>query len=147
LSPKRKKIAAAAIAVIAVLSLLVVVLRSSPANYWITPAELQRQGIVGGQQVRVAGKIVNQSLNWDQANNAMVFKIKAEGEKVVLPVVYPGMPPESLVGDSKVIVEGSMTNGKFNAGTILVRCPENYSTEQAVGAVFRGLKIEGSLYR
>lgn len=147
MSSKRKKLVAGAVAVIAVMGLLVVVLRGSPANYWITPTELQSQGAAAGQPVRVAGKIVNQSLNWDQANNRMVFKIRASGESVVLPVAYPGMAPESLVGDSQVIVEGSIEAGKLQARTVLVRCPENYSAEKAVGALFRGLKIEGALFR
>lgn len=147
MSPKRKKIIAAAVAVVGLLGLLVIVLRGSPANYWITPAELLSQGAPAGQPVRVAGKIVNRSLNWDQADNQMVFKIKADGEKVILPVVYPGIAPESLVGDSQVMVEGSMEGGKFKAQTVLVRCPNNYATERAVGALFRGLKIEGALFR
>lgn len=147
MSPKRKKIIAAAVVATGLLGLLVVVLRGSPANYWITPAELQSQGVAAGQTARVAGKIVNRSLNWDQANNQMVFKIKAEGEKVVLPVVYPGMAPGALAGDSQVIVEGSMEGGKFKARTILVRCPSNYLSERAVIALFRGLKIEGALFR
>lgn len=147
LSPKRSKIAAVLVAVAVILGLLVVVLRSSPANYWITPAELQEQSNAAEQSVRVAGKIVNGSLNWDQANNQLVFKIKADGEKTVLPVAYPGMAPETLVGDSQVVVEGSIAGGKFNARTVLVRCPDNYLPEQATLAVFRGLKIEGALYR
>ena len=147
MSSKRKKIVAGAAVIIAVLGLLVVVLRGSPANYWITPAELQSQGVVAGQPVRVAGRIVNKTLNWDQTGNQMVFKIRAEGERVVLPVVYPGMAPESLVGDSQVVVEGPIEAGKLKAQTVLVRCPDNYSAEKAVGALFRGLKIEGALFR
>ncbi|MDP1809567.1 MAG: cytochrome c maturation protein CcmE [Actinomycetota bacterium] len=147
MSSKRKKIIAGAVVVIAIMGLLVIVLRGSPANYWVTPAELQSQGVVAGQPVRVAGKIVNRTLNWDQANNQMIFKIRAEGEKAVLPVVYPGIAPESLVGDSQVIVEGSIEAGKLKAQTVLVRCPDNYLSEKAVGALFRGLKIEGALFR
>lgn len=97
--------------------------------------------------VRVAGMLVRQTLNWDGANNRMVFKIRAAGEKVVLPVSYQGIAPESLVDDSQVIVEGAMDGSTFNAQTLLVKCPDNYLTEQAIGAVFKTLKIEGSLYR
>jgi len=97
--------------------------------------------------VRVAGMLVGKTLNWDSANNRMVFKIRAAGERVVLPVSYQGIAPESLVDDSQVIVEGSMDGGAFNAQTLLVKCPDNYLPEKATGAFFKALKIEGSLYR
>ena len=131
-----------------VLALIVVALRGSGANYWITPAELKTQTQGGaGAPVRVAGRIVNNSLNWDAANSRLVFKIRAPGEKAVLPVAYQGYAPESIVNDSRVIAEGSMEGGTLNAQTVLIRCPENYLPEKAVGEVFRVLKIEGTLYR
>ena len=147
MNAKRKKIVAVFVVVVVFLGLMVVVLRGSPANYWITPGELGGQGGAGGQQVRVAGTVVNNSLNWDRARNRMVFKIKAEGEKVVLPVAYAGIPADGLITGSRVIVEGSLQGGEFNASTVLVRCPENYLPEKAVTTVFRGLKIEGALFR
>ncbi len=147
MSPKRKKIIAALVVVAAFLGLLVVVLRGSPANYWITPGELRSRGGAATEQVRVAGTIVDNSLNWDRTNNRMVFKIKAEDEKAVLPVAYAGIPAEGLMTGSKVIVEGSLQGEEFNASTVLVRCPENYLPEKVVTTVFRGLKIEGALFR
>lgn len=130
------------VAVIAVA--VVLLLRSSSANYYITPGELAEKG---NDRSRVAGKIIYNSIEWKQNEQALYFTIKAEGERDKLPVVYKGYAPENLVSESEVIVEGSMNGKLFWADTILVRCPENYLPERMVGAAARGFKFEGTLYR
>lgn len=130
---------------VVLLGFVVIILRGSAANYWITPAELKSGGALGRQ--RVAGQVVYNSMNWDRATGQMTFKIKADGEKVVLPVVYRGIVPETFVGDSRVIVEGAMGDRVFEAEAVLVKCPENYLPEKAVGGFFQVFGIEGTLYR
>ncbi len=147
MKPRRKKIIAVTIVVIALLSLLVIVLQGSPANYWITPAELKSRGVNGGGQARVAGQVVSNSMDWDRENKQMVFKIRAQGEKEVLPVVYQGFVPDGFVNQSQVIVEGSMNGKSFVAQNLLMRCPDNYLPEKAIGGLFRTLRIEGQLYQ
>ncbi|MCK4268739.1 MAG: cytochrome c maturation protein CcmE [Actinomycetia bacterium] len=145
---KRKKVLAAAfVTIVTLLGLLVIVLRGSPANYWVTPAEYMAQGGAEGQHARVAGQVVSNSMDWDQANQQMVFKIRANGEKKILPVVYKGFVPDGFVNQSQVIVEGKMDGKSFDAQNMLVRCPENYTAERAVTGLFRTLKIEGQLYQ
>lgn len=123
-------------------------LRGTSANYFITPAELKEQAGYNQQQFRVAGKVVNNSMKWDEANSTMSFKIRYEQEKVVLPVVYQGLVPETFTNDSKVIVEGVLNpNGVLEAENILVKCPENYLPERAVSALFKSSGLEGLLYR
>lgn len=124
-------------------------LKQSSANYYITPAELKQQvDYNGGEKLRVAGKVVNNSMKWDEASSTMNFKIRFENEKVVLPVIYQGLVPETFTQDSKVIVEGFLNANKvFEAERILVKCPENYLPEKAVGSLFKAGGLEGVLYR
>jgi len=147
LTRKTKIIAAVGVIVMA-LVITGFLLRGSSANYYITPAELKQQVGYSGEKVRVAGKVVNNSMKWDEANSTMSFKIRFENEKVVLPVVYQGLVPETFTQDSKVIVEGFLNASKvFEAEKILVKCPENYLPEKAVGSLFKAGGLEGVLYR
>ncbi len=147
MKPKRKKIIAAVVAGLALLSLLVIVLQGSPANYWITPAELKARGVNWSGQARVAGQVVSNSMDWDRENKRMVFKIQAQGEKEVLPVVFQGFVPDGFINQSQVIAEGSMSGENFIARNLLMRCPDNYLPEKAVGSLFKALRIEGQLYQ
>ncbi|KKK59734.1 hypothetical protein LCGC14_3031450, partial [marine sediment metagenome] len=90
---------------------------------------------------------VSNSMDWDRENKQMVFKIRAHGEREVLPVVYQGFVPDSFVNQSEIIAEGSMNGKNFVAQNLLVRCPNNYLAEKAVGGLFKTLRIEGSLYQ
>jgi cytochrome c-type biogenesis protein CcmE len=143
---KRKKQLALALTITAVLGLIVIVLRGSPVNYWITPGELEASG-QGAVRTRVAGEVIRDSTEWDGVNGQLVFKIKAQGEKTVLPVVYRGFPPDQFTNESVVIVEGAMNGDTFSADRLLVRCPENYLAEKAAVSVSKALKVEGTLYR
>jgi cytochrome c-type biogenesis protein CcmE len=143
---KRKKKAALAITITVLLGLIVIVLRGSPANYWVTPGELEADG-PGFVRTRVAGQVVRNSVDWDGANGQLVFKIKAPGEKVVLPVTYRGYPPDLFTNESDVIVEGVLNGETFSAERVLVRCPENYWPEKATVSLSKALKVEGTLYR
>lgn len=145
---RKVKVIVALAAVVVALVVTGFLLKGSSANYYITPAELKQQVDYNGEKLRVAGKVVSNSMKWDQASSTMSFKIRFENEKVVLPVVYQGLVPETFTQDSKVIVEGFLNANKvFEAEKILVKCPENYLPEKAVGSLFKAGGLEGILYR
>lgn len=137
----KKALAAVIVVILAIIAVLA--LRSSSLNYYVTVDEMSAQG---GGRVRVAGQIVNNSIKWVQAENALHFSIKGTSAKRMA-VVYRGLPPESLVNESNVLVEGSLNGATFQADTVLVRCPENYLPESALGGLARSLDFEGTLYR
>lgn len=145
---KRVKIIVAVVIIVFGLVAVGLLLKGSGANYFITPAELKERAGYNQEKFRVAGQVVNNSMQWDEANSAMSFKIKYEKEKVILPVVYQGLVPETFTNESKVIVEGFLNANKvFEAENILVKCPENYLPEKAVGSLFKTTGLEGILYR
>lgn len=139
-----KVIAAAVTVVAAALSVGVIFLRNSPANYWITPQELLGSKDDSGR-ARVAGQVVSDSI--ESAGVQISFSIKAKDEQVELPVQYSGYAPDAFYDLSEVIVEGELVDGTFRADKILVRCPDNYSLEKASISIYKTLGIEGALYR
>ncbi len=129
---------------IALVALMIVVLRGSSMNYWVTPEELASGSQAEGQ-MRVAGAVVADSINTDYGR--LDFSIKAEGERAKLRVSYDGYVPRGFYNLSEVIVEGSLSGDTFQAQRILVRCPDNYLVEKAAISTFRAVGIEGALYR
>lgn len=138
------KKALAALVVLILAIIVLVALRSSSLNNYVTVDEMSERA--GGGRVRVAGQIVNNSIKWVQAENALHFSIKGDSARRIA-VVYQGLPPESLVNESNVLVEGSLSGATFQADSVLVRCPENYLPESALGGLARAMRFEGTLYR
>lgn len=145
MSKRSKMIGAVAAVLVAVLGAGVIMLRGSPGNYWVTPEELMAGDHDTLAGSRVAGKIVAGSLESEQGQ--LVFDIKAGGERTKMPVSYSGFVSAGFSDLSEVIVEGSMRDGTFYADNILVRCPDNYMAEKATIGLYKGLGIEGALYR
>lgn len=139
----KKALVASIVLILAII--IVVLLRSSSLNSYITVDEFSGQADSG--RVRIAGQIVNNSYKWVQAENALHFSIEGPAARKHIAVVYKGLPPENLVPDSKVVVEGSLYGKTFRADTVLVRCPENYLPETALGGLARAMRFEGTLYR
>lgn len=145
MSERRKIIVAVAVVAVAVLGAGVIILRGSPGNYWVTPKELVNAAQGSAVRARVGGKIVGGTL--ESENGRLAFDIQARGERTRMPVAYTGFVSGSFSDLSEVIVEGFFRDGTFYADNILVRCPENYMAEKATIGLYKGLGIEGALYR
>lgn len=146
---RRAKLAIAGGMLLAALGILVAAGRTSVNNYYVTPAELKAKGEAAYTgDSRVAGQVVNNTIDWDGSAQQFKFKIAYPGGKRALNVVYRGFAPDTFQNESKVLVEGRLDrSGTFIARNILVRCPENYLPERAVGGLSWLLRIEGLLYR
>lgn len=96
----------------------------SSSMYYLTIAEVQA-GAANDSQVRVNGKVVAGSIDWDAKTMIAHFTI-ADGP-ATLPVVYKGTLPDAFVPDADVIVEGRYVQGQpFDAKDILTKCPSKY---------------------
>lgn len=94
--------------------------------YYMTVSELMAEGeSIYDQGVRLGGRVMEGSINWDNLNLELKFDI-ADGRKS-LPVVYKGVVPDAFKSGAEVIVEGTYSpQGFFQATTLLAKCPSKY---------------------
>lgn len=94
--------------------------------YYYTLPELQAQRAqLTGRTIRVNAPLDKASIQNDQKNLILQFNL-VEGD-LILPVVYHGVAPDTMSSGESVVAEGQLdSNGIFQAGTILVKCPSKY---------------------
>lgn len=100
------------------------------ATYYITVSEFVEQGdSLYDQQIRVAGHVVAESVNWDTENITLSFTL-VDGE-ASLPVVYKGAVPDTFKPGNDVVVEGkSDQQGIFRADKLITKCPSKYEPSE-----------------
>jgi len=121
-----------AVLVAAVAYLLVTGLQST-AVYYLTVSELRAAGSsVYGQPIRVAGNVVQGSIQRDPTS--FVVHFEAEDASGRIPVVYRGVLPDIFGDNIEVVVEGRYgETGVFNASTLLAKCPSKFEPMQPGG--------------
>ena len=94
--------------------------------YYLTVGELLAKGPFNGNVgLRVGGRVVPDSIQWNPKDLKLSFRIK-DGESS-LHVDYQGVVPDSFKPGNEVIVEGKYTaEGLFRATTIMPTCPSKY---------------------
>ena len=109
--------------------LLVYASLGSAVNYYLTVSELlDKSNELYGERVRVAGEVVNNSIEWNADTLELRFVI-TEGDNYLL-VIYEGAKPSGLKEDSSVLVEGEYrSDNTFQASTIIMKCPSKYEPE------------------
>jgi cytochrome c-type biogenesis protein CcmE len=97
--------------------------------YYQTVSELQA-GTGHGQQIRLAGNVVDGSIRREEGSSAVRFAVAdASGN---LPVVYSGVVPDIFGPGIEVVVEGKYNPSTgFVADTMLAKCPSKFDTEAA----------------
>jgi cytochrome c-type biogenesis protein CcmE len=123
---------------LAILYLIFTAARSTAA-YFLTVEELHAKGsAVYGRNLRVSGKVVGDSVDFNSRDLVLRFQIAGESGET-LPVVFNGPRPDQLRPDADIIVEGKFDGQEFTARTLLLKCPSRYEekgvTEEKVEAV------------
>ncbi|MCL5958276.1 MAG: cytochrome c maturation protein CcmE [Chloroflexi bacterium] len=97
--------------------------------YYLTPSELiNRAETIPDQGVRLGGKAVEGSVDFDKSAQTLSFKVG--DDQVEIPVVYKGVIPDTFKEGVDVIVEGKLSpQGVFEASTLLAKCPSKYVPE------------------
>lgn len=122
-SARRKFLIGGAVLAVAVVYLIFTAARGSTAFY-LTVEELRAQG-PSPQIVRVAGTIVGESIDWTPRN--LLLKFKVADQSGTLPVVYHGSRPDMFRDGAEIVLEGQYSSqGTFEAGTMLLKCPSKY---------------------
>ncbi len=117
-----------AIVILGALLYLVITGLGGSSVYYITVGELKAKGpAIYGKTVRVAGKVVENSIQWDPQTLTLTFEIADDSGK--LPVVYHGPRPDMLKDGAEAVVEGQYTPEgvfKVNPKGLLLKCPSKY---------------------
>ena len=116
---------------LAILYLIFTAARSTAA-YFLTVEELHAKGsAVYGRNLRVSGKVVGDSVDFNSRDLVLRFQIAGESGET-LPVVFNGPRPDQLR-------PGKFDGQEFTARTLLLKCPSRYEekgvTEEKVEAV------------
>jgi len=95
-------------------------------RYYMTVSELVAKGnSAHGEGVRLGGRVVEGSINWDSLKLELKFNI-TDGKRKI-PVLYKGVVPDAFKSGAQVIVEGTYSpGGVFRATTLLAKCPSKY---------------------
>jgi len=92
--------------------------------YYLTVEEVKAQG-PSERTVRVAGTVVEESIEWSAQELLLRFKIADESGS--LAVIYNGPRPDMLRDGAEAIVEGKYIGGdSFEANNLLLKCPSKY---------------------
>lgn len=99
--------------------------------YYQTVGELQG-GTAHGQQVRLAGNVVDGSIVREEGSSTVRFNVADAGGS--LPVVYSGTVPDIFGPGIEVVVEGKYNPSTgFVADTMLAKCPSKFDGATAAG--------------
>lgn len=138
-----------AIIVLAVAYLIVTAIRST-SEYYLTVAEVSaRQAQLGGQALRVAGRVKAGTISWEPNSLTLKFVIVPIPDPTATSPVQPvsitaptgtsfgvicvGQPkPDMLAPGRDVIVEGKLgPGGVITATQVMTSCPSKYQPKQS----------------
>src|SRR5271156_2082616 len=125
-------------------------IRTTSEYYLTVPEVAARQSELGGQALRVAGRVKSGDINWDPNSLTLKFEIVpipdigADGpplkpvsveaaDPVSFRVVAVGEPkPDMFAPCRDVIVEGKLTaDGTIAATQVMTSCPSKYKPKQS----------------
>ncbi len=146
--PKNLRFAVGASLIVAAIGYLIVTAVRNTAEYYLTVNEVKaRQGELGGQMLRVAGRVAPGSIGWNPVTLTLSFGlaqppapdepgVKAVADTVTGPAVFHvicrGQPkPDMFAANRDVIVEGALApDGTIEARQVLTSCPSKYVPKQ-----------------
>ncbi len=99
------------------------------AVYYYTVSEVNASGqALYAQNVRVAGKVGADPVQWDA--RTMITAFTLADEEASLAVVYKGVVPDTFKAGSDVVVEGTWgKDGIFHGDSLIAKCPSKYEPQ------------------
>jgi len=103
------------------------------ALYYLTVSEFRNRGDEAyGEVVRVNGKVLDGSIQWNSQEGALYFTII--DQENILPIIHRGVAPDTFKGGAEVVVEGRYTpEDLFEADKIMAKCPSKYEAQKDAG--------------
>jgi len=101
--------------------------------YYLTVSEFRNRGDEAyGEVVRVNGKVLDGSIQWNSQEGALYFTII--DQENILPIIHRGVAPDTFKGGAEVVVEGRYTpEDIFEADKIMAKCPSKYEAQKDAG--------------
>lgn len=122
----RVKVAAAVLVVVAGIAYLSLMGFQSAKTYYLSVDQtLEQAGGLGGQFLRVYGKVEPGTVDWTARDVTLQFAMAGESGRT-LPVVYKGVKPDLLQDGVDVVVEGRLQGNTLVADRVMVKCPSKY---------------------
>ena len=118
MSRKRKLIIAGLVVVALIIGFSVYIGRGHAGDKHLTVTELKAEGAsYFGRSIKVGGKVVFDSVDWDAENQIMRFSL-TDGQDT-LDVIYRGVVPDSFEPGGELVVEGEYDDtGVFEAHSL-----------------------------
>jgi len=125
--PNRVPLAFLGIAVLAALSAVGFTMFTRSVVYYQTPTEVMDEP---GEQVRLAGAVVDGSIVVDTATGTVTFAVS--DDQTTVPIVFHGSAPDTLQDEGEAVVEGALgPDGVFVADTLFAKCPSKFVAKGA----------------
>ncbi|MEO2167789.1 MAG: cytochrome c maturation protein CcmE [bacterium] len=133
--------------IVAAVATLIYSAMQETSSYFLTMEEYAAsEGRHDGKPLRLAGRVAEDTIDWDPRTLDLAFVIQPipekadihiervaielpEGAVTTLPVEFNGILPDMFAEGRDVIIEGSVTGGVFTADTLLTTCPSKYEAE------------------
>jgi cytochrome c-type biogenesis protein CcmE len=136
-----KFVIGATLLVVAIGYLMAAGLQSSSTYYFTIAEFLPRQHELGGQPLRLAGRVREGTLRKQTSakGTEMQFAVgdfqgpdhpPAEG---TVAVAYTGVVPDMFAEGRDVIIEGKLVDGTLHAQSIMTSCPSKYEPKPGEG--------------
>jgi cytochrome c-type biogenesis protein CcmE len=121
-------------------------IRTTSEYYLTVPEVAARQSELGGQAIRVAGRVKPGNIAWDPDSLTLKFEIVpipdvdaaavkpiVASDPVSFRVICAGEPkPDMFAPGRDVIVEGKLTpDGAIAASQVMTSCPSKYKPKQS----------------
>jgi cytochrome c-type biogenesis protein CcmE len=126
---KQKKFLIGGIIILIAIGVLSYLAFKGAATYYYTVGEAVTQSsTLAGQNIRVAGRVVEGSLVLDKTTKNVSFKlIDTTDATKTLPIYYTGALPDAFKEGNDAVVEGQLSSEvSFKATQIIVKCPSKY---------------------
>jgi len=125
----RWKFLVGGVIIVALAAYLVVTSLGSSGAYYLTIGEVKsKASTLRHRNVRVAGKVIGESIRWDAETMNLGFTMR--DETGTLEVRYHGPRPDNLEDGADAVVEGRLGNdGVFLADNLLLKCPSRYESD------------------
>lgn len=128
------KVGIAVFLIVAVVGTLTVIGMSEAQTFYLTVDEyLDQKDDLKGKPFKLSGKIVGDSVEYNQQTLELRFKAKGESGQTV-DIYYKGVKPDNFINDWEVIIEGiENKDGIVVASELLIKCPSKYEAEETGG--------------
>lgn len=122
---KKKYVIGGVIVLAAVIYLLVIIINSSTSYYLKVSEFYDRIDQFEDIKVRIAGTVLENSIEWNAEELDLRFTITEGGEN--LPVIYNGSQPNGFKAEVNLLAEGKYeSDGEFHASQLILRCSSKY---------------------